>query len=124
MSDKIQNTSAVKDEALALLIHELLKKHASKWIISGEEFNAESDLGRALIAVAADLNQSVIKPAGERAAAYMLRNYHKALYDALPSGDVNAWDMVQAVNTHLENVAMAIRTLEAQSADVVEEESL
>lgn len=107
MSDKIVDTSKINDEKLGELLQTLINKH---------EGNME--------AVAHELNLAVIRPAGERAAAYMLRNHHKALYDALPVGDVDAFDMLQVVNNHLENVSLAIRTLESGAvaeAEVVEE---
>lgn len=123
MSEKIENTSVVKDEALALLFHELYEKKAPQFGYETKtetrEFDPESPNGKLMIAVAHEINETVIKPASERAAAYMLRNYHKALYEALPSGEVNAWDMVQAVNTHLENVSAAIRMLEAKSGQEI-----
>lgn len=128
MSEKIENTSVVKDEALALLFHELYEQKAPQFGYETKaetrEFDPESPNGKLMIAVAHEINQTVIKPASERAAAYMLRNYHKALYEALPSGEVNAWDMVQAVNTHLENVSAAIRTLETTAGqEIAQEES-
>lgn len=123
MSDQIVNTSVVKDEALALLLHELLKKNAGKFLISGAELPPESDLAKALTAVAHELNTTVIKPASERAAAYVLRNHHKALYDALPVGDVDAFDMLKVVNEHLDKVSGAIRVLEASEAQTADQES-
>lgn len=104
MSEKIVDTSKVNDEALALLLQQLMDKH---------EDNFE--------AVAHELNLTVIKPAGERAAAYMLRHHHRALYDALPVGDVDAFDMLKVVNEHLDKVSGAIRTLESSEGQTVEE---
>jgi len=123
MSDKIVNTSIVNDEALALLFHELYEKKAPEFGYKTKDetkaFDPESPNGKLMIAVAHEINQAVIKPAGERAAAYMLRNHHKALYDALPVGDVDAFDMLKVVNEHLEKVAQAIRMLETPEAQQV-----
>lgn len=125
MSNEIVNTSIVNDEALALLIHDLTIKHGKvvgKDTAGIDDFDKESDTGKMLIAVAHEINQTVIKPASERAAAYMLRNHHKALYDALPVGDVDAFDMLQVVNNHLDKVAGAIQMLETAEAEIVEVE--
>lgn len=105
MAENIVDTSKVSDEALALLLQQLMDKH---------EDNFE--------AVAHELNLTVIKPAGERAAAYMLRTHHRALYDALPVGDVDAFDMLKVVNEHLDKVAGAIRTLESTAGEEVRAE--
>lgn len=130
MSDTIVNTSVVNDEALALLFHELYEKHAPEFGYETRDetkkFDPKSPNGQLMIKVAHEINATVIKPAGERASAYMLRNYHKALYDALPVGDVDAFDLLQIINTHLENVSHAIRTLESgdiAEAEIVTEES-
>jgi len=123
MSDKIVNTSIVNDEALALLFHELYEKKAPEFGYKTKDetkaFDPESPNGKLMIAVAHEINKTVIKPAGERAAAYMLRNHHKALYDALPVGDVDAFDMLKVVNEHLEKVSQAIRMLETPEAQQV-----
>lgn len=105
MSDQIVNTSVVTDEPLGALLKDLIEKH-------------EGDM----TAVAHELNQTVIKPASERAAAYMLRHHHKALFESLPVGDVDAFDILNAVNAHLENVANAINTLDAQGGTSVMEQ--
>lgn len=116
MSTKIVNTSVVNDKALALLFRELYKKKEL-------ELGPNASVEELAIAVAHEINIQVIKPAGERAAAYMLRNYHQALYDALPVGDVDAFDMLKVVNDHLDKVAQAIRMLETQEGVVAPEES-
>lgn len=103
MAENIVDTSKVSDEALALLLQQLMDKH---------EDNFE--------AVAHELNLTVIKPAGERAAAYMLRTHHRALYDALPVGDVDAFDMLKVVNEHLDKVSGAIRMLEATAGEEIQ----
>lgn len=105
MGKEIVNTSVVTDEPLAALLTDLIEKH-------------EGDM----IAVAHELNQTVIKPASERAAAYMLRHHHKALFEALPVGDVDAFDMLNAVNNHLENVSAAINSLDALGGTTVTEQ--
>lgn len=105
MSNEIVNTSVVADEPLGALLKDLIEKH-------------EGDM----TAVAHELNQVVIKPASERAAAYMLRNHHKALFEALPVGDVDAFDILNAVNGHLDKVAAAINTLDAQGGTTVTEQ--
>jgi hypothetical protein len=95
MSDKIVDTSKINDEKLGGLLQTLIDKH---------EDNME--------AVAHELNLTVIRPAGERAAAFILRTNHKALYDMLPEGDVDAIQLLQIINTHLDNTAAAIQKLE------------
>jgi len=102
MSDKIIDTSKINDEKLGELIKTLMDKH---------EDNME--------AVAHELNTTVIRPAGERSAAYILRVHHKALYEALPVGDVDAFDMLEVVNNHLNSVAQAIQVLETPEAQQV-----
>lgn len=104
MSDKIVNTGIVKDQALGLLLKQLMDKH---------EDNFE--------AVAAELNETVIKPASERSAAYILRNHHRALFEALPVGDVDAFDILKVVNEHLDKVSQAINMLDAQGGTQVSE---
>lgn len=105
MSDQIVDTSKVSDEALGLLLKQLAEKYE-------DDFTA----------VARELNKTVIKPAGERAAAYMLRHYHRGLYEALPVGDVTAFDLLETVNTHLDKVSQAIKTLEATDGEEVQPE--
>jgi hypothetical protein len=125
MSDKIVNTSIVNDEALALLFHQLYEAKAPEFGYETKEetkaFDPESPNGKLMIAVAHEINETVIKPASERAAAYMLRNHHKALFEALPVGDVDAFDILSAVNNHLDKVAQAINMLDAQGGTTVSE---
>lgn len=125
MSDKIVNTSVVNDEALALLFHQLYEAKAPEFGYETKDetkaFDPESPNGKLMIAVAHEINETVIKPASERAAAYMLRNHHKALFESLPVGDVDAFDILSAVNDHLEKVAQAIHMLDAQGGTTVSE---
>lgn len=99
MANKIVDTSKINDEKLGQLLKQLMDKH---------EDNMES--------VAHELNASVIRPAGERAAAYILRTNHKALYDLLPEGDVDAFDLLAIINQHLDKTAEVIKMLEGPNA--------
>lgn len=125
MSDKIVNTSVVNDKALALLFHEIYEKKAPEFGYQTKDetkrFDPESPNGQLMIAVAHEINETVIKPASERAAAYMLRNHHRALYDALPVGDVDAFDILKVVNEHLDKVSQAINLLDSQGGTTVAE---
>lgn len=119
MSDKIEDTSKVNDQKLAELFHALYESKAPEFGYETKDetkaFDPESPNGKLMIAVAHEINETVIKPAGERAAAFMLRNHHRALFEALPVGDVDAFDILNAVNGHLDKVAEAIRMLDGGS---------
>ena len=125
MSEEIVNTSVVNDKALALLFHQLYESKAPEFGYETKDetkaFDPESPNGKLMIAVAHEINESVIKPASERAAAYMLRNHHKALFEALPVGDVDAFDILNVVNNHLDKVAQAIAMLDSQGGTTVGE---
>jgi hypothetical protein len=126
MSDQIVNTSVVNDKALGLLMHQLFQKEINEAEDSADRpelpaWDPNGETAKIFTAVAHEINQAVIKPASERAAAYMLRNHHKALFESLPVGDVDAFDILTVVNNHLEKVAQAINMLDTQGGTTVGE---
>ena len=127
MSDQELNSHELSDAALAKLFHLNYEKLAPHFGYETREdtreFDPESKNGQLMIAVAHEINQTVIKPTANAAAAYMVKNMHKALYEALPEGEVSAFDLLEVINQHMANLLAAIKVLNAADGEVVEEQS-
>lgn len=122
-----------EDLALAKTFHEHYEKLAPKYGYETRkdtrEFDADSDNGRLMLAVAGEIRRQIIDPTIISASIKMLEADRNGLYQSMPVGDIDAWGLLELIQNHLSKLDQTINSLKASltgstapEAEVVKDE--
>lgn len=115
MKNEAEKPMKIGDEDLAKLFHDVYEKLAPAYGYETRKetrtFDPESKNGKLMIAVAHEVRTRVIEKLANQSAAYLLQSHRNALYDSMPVGEVDAFDLLNIVNGHLNKVDQALATL-------------